>query len=93
MEGLVTYLCDKKACGDQCPDSEGLCNHTFNKEHAMHKDSLADTLFHPVLDDSGEIIGFEEMESDNIKQKIIDARDEIAKLVGISVKNEESEDK
>ena len=60
MEVLVTYLCDKKACGDQCPDSVGLCNHTSNKEHAMHKDSLTDTLFHPVIDDSGEIITFEE---------------------------------
>ena len=66
MEVLITYLCDKKACGDQCPDFAGLCNHTFNKEHAMHKDSLSDTLFHPLLGDSGEIIAFEERESDNI---------------------------
>ena len=92
MEVLITYLCDKKACGDQCPDFDGLCNHTFNKEHAIHKNNLSDTLFHPVLGNSGEIIAFEEMESDNIKQKIIDVRDEIAKLIGISFENEESED-
>lgn len=62
MEVLVTYLCDKKKCGDQCPDFDGLCNHTFDKEHAIHKDSLTDTLFHPVLGGSGEIIAFEELE-------------------------------
>ena len=92
MEVLITYLCDKKACGDQCPDFTGLCNHTFNKEHAIHKDSLFNTLFHPVLGNSGEIIAFEEMEFDNLKQKIIDVRDEIAKSIGISFENEESED-
>ena len=79
MEVLITYLCDKKACGDQCPDFAGLCNHTFNKEHAIHKDSLSDTLFHPLLGDSGEIIAFEES-------------DTIAKSIGISFENEERED-
>lgn len=92
MEVLITYLCDKKACSDQCPDFDGLCNHTFNKEHAIHKDSLTDTLFHPVLGSSGEIIAFEERESDNLKQKIIDVRDAIAKSIGISFENEERED-
>ena len=32
----ILYLCDGKACGDECPNE--LCHHTVNLEHALHKD-------------------------------------------------------
>lgn len=33
---VVYYLCDGKACGETCPNSE--CRHTAKPEHALHKD-------------------------------------------------------
>ena len=35
--GRVLYLCDGKACGDECPNE--LCHHTTRWEHALHKDA------------------------------------------------------
>lgn len=32
----VLYLCDGKACGDECPNE--LCHHTAKPEHALHPD-------------------------------------------------------
>ena len=32
--GRVLYLCDGKACGDECPNE--LCHHTSQWEHALH---------------------------------------------------------
>lgn len=33
--GSVLYLCDRMACGDECPNSD--CHHTNQWEHALHK--------------------------------------------------------
>ncbi len=33
----ILYLCDGKACGDECPNE--LCHHTSKWEHALHKDA------------------------------------------------------
>lgn len=33
----VLYLCDRKACGDTCPNED--CHHTRQWEHALHKDA------------------------------------------------------
>lgn len=30
----ILYLCDGKACGDECPNE--LCHHTNKLEHALH---------------------------------------------------------
>lgn len=57
---LVAYLCDKKACRGKCPND--LCNHTFNKDHAINKDELNESLFRCIMDESGVIIAFEEIE-------------------------------
>ena len=35
--GRVLYLCDGKACGDECPNE--LCHHTSDWEHALHRDA------------------------------------------------------
>lgn len=35
--GTVIYLCDGKACGDECPNED--CHHTTQWEHALHKDA------------------------------------------------------
>lgn len=32
----ILYLCDGKACGDECPNE--LCHHTAKLEHALHPD-------------------------------------------------------
>lgn len=32
----ILYLCDGKACGDECPNE--LCHHTTELEHALHPD-------------------------------------------------------
>lgn len=33
----VLYLCDRKACGDTCPNDE--CRHTQKWVNALHKDA------------------------------------------------------
>lgn len=33
----ILYLCDGKACGDECPNED--CHHTLQWEHALHKDA------------------------------------------------------
>lgn len=44
--GSVLYLCDGKACGDECPNE--LCHHTNQWEHALHKDTdLKDFIARP----------------------------------------------
>lgn len=35
--GRVLYLCDGKACGDECPNE--LCHHTSQWAHALHPDA------------------------------------------------------
>ena len=32
----ILYMCDGKACGDECPNE--LCHHTTKLEHALHPD-------------------------------------------------------
>ena len=34
--GRIIYLCDRKACGEVCPNDE--CHHTMSLEHALHPD-------------------------------------------------------
>lgn len=44
--GNVLYLCDGKACGEECPNE--MCHHTTNREHALHKDvDLKDFISRP----------------------------------------------
>lgn len=33
----ILYLCDGRACGDECPNE--MCHHTNKWEHALHKDA------------------------------------------------------
>lgn len=32
----ILYLCDGRACGDECPNE--LCHHTADPKHALHPD-------------------------------------------------------
>lgn len=49
----VIYLCDKKECGEVCPNPE--CNHTTKLEHAVN--------FRAVTNEDGEILYYEEKEA------------------------------
>lgn len=49
----VLYLCDKKACGEICPDSE--CNHTLNIEHAVNFEAVMD-------EETGDVLYYQEKE-------------------------------
>lgn len=40
----ILYLCDRKAC-KKCSE---FCEHTINKEHAIHKDDLDGRMFEYV---------------------------------------------
>lgn len=55
----VAYICDGNVCGGDICSTE--CNHTFDVEHALHKDSLDSCKFQAVLDEGGNIIAFEEI--------------------------------
>lgn len=34
---MTLYLCDGKACGEECPNED--CHHTIRLEHALHPDA------------------------------------------------------
>lgn len=46
----IIYLCDKKECGDICPNPE--CNHTTKIEHAVN--------LRAVTDENGKVLYYEE---------------------------------
>lgn len=47
MNEKVVYLCDRKACGEVCPNPEN-CSHTFNIRHAVNfePDGYGDTVYY-----------------------------------------------
>ena len=50
-ETNVIYLCNKKECGEVCPNPE--CNHTTKLEHAAN--------FKAITDEDGKVLYYEEI--------------------------------
>lgn len=46
---MILYLCDKKACGETCPNED--CHHTAKVAHALHKDADIDRFERVPVDD------------------------------------------
>lgn len=57
----ILYLCDGKQCYDGPCENE-MCRHTFEIEHAIHKDDLDGRLFEYADEGLGGRIGFFEVE-------------------------------
>ena len=62
--GNVLYLCDGRACGEECPNDE--CHHTNKWEHALHKDvDLKDFISRPSSREAGKVDLWEPMDDDD----------------------------
>lgn len=49
----VAYICDRKACGEQCPSLKSKgdpCNHTTNINHAVNFIKITDNKFAEIND-------------------------------------------